>query len=102
MPLTEEEIYKELEKIVDPELGINIVDLGLIYAVRIEDNGAIVAVDMTLTSLGCPIGPQLRAAVLAAVRRLPEVKAADVNLVFDPPWDPKTMATEDARDDLGL
>jgi metal-sulfur cluster biosynthetic enzyme len=99
---TEKDVMEAIMPIVDPELNLSLVDLGLIYGVKIEDEGKKVLVDMTLTSLACPIGPQLRATVHAAVAALPGVQEVYVNLVFNPPWDPRTMASEEALMNLGL
>lgn len=98
---TENEIFEALKPIEDPELHLGIVDLGLIYGVKFENEKKIV-VDMTLTSIACPVGPQLRAAVHAAVAKLPGVDDVYVNLVFNPPWNPRTMASEDALLSLGI
>jgi metal-sulfur cluster biosynthetic enzyme len=99
---TEHEVFEALKPIEDPELHLSIVDLGLIYGVKFEDEGKKVVVDMTLTSIACPVGPQLRASVHAAVLKLPGVEDAYVNLVFIPPWNAKTMATDDVLLSLGL
>ncbi len=100
--VTEDDIREALKPIEDPELHMAITELGLIYGVRIAEEGKKVEVDMTLTSIACPIGPQLRAAVHGAVAKLPGVEETRVNLVFSPPWDPRTMASEDAQLQLGL
>lgn len=99
---TEQEVYDSLKPIEDPELHLSIVDLGLIYGVKIEDQGQRVVVDMTLTSIACPVGPQLRASVHAAALSVPGVTDAYVNLVFNPPWDPRSMASDDVLLHLGL
>ena len=98
---TEQEIFDSLKPIEDPELHMSVVDLGLIYGVKFEGENK-VTVDMTLTSIACPVGPQLRAAVHAAVAKLPGVADVYVNLVFNPPWNPRTMASEDAQLQLGI
>jgi metal-sulfur cluster biosynthetic enzyme len=99
---SEAEIMEALKPVEDPELHLSVVDLGLIYGVRFEDDGKKVIVDMTLTSIACPVGPQLRAAVHAAVLKVPGVEDVYVNLVFSPPWNPRTMASEDVLLHLGL
>jgi metal-sulfur cluster biosynthetic enzyme len=99
---TENEIYEAIKPIEDPELHLGIVDLGLIYGVKLEEAGKKIQVDMTLTSIACPVGPQLRAAVHAAVAKLQGVDDVYVNLVFNPPWNPRTMASEDAQLSLGI
>ena len=99
---TEQEVYEALKPIEDPELHLSIVDLGLIYGVKFEEDGKRAVVDMTLTSIACPVGPQLRASVHAAALSVPGVVDAYVNLVFNPPWDPRTMASDDVLLHLGL
>ncbi len=99
---TETEIFDALKPIEDPELHLSVVELGLIYGVKFEEEGKKVVVDMTLTSIACPVGPQLRAAVHGAVAKLPGVSDVYVNLVFNPPWNPRTMASEDAQLSLGI
>jgi metal-sulfur cluster biosynthetic enzyme len=98
---TKEEIMAKLEPIEDPELGLGLVDLGLIYDISILDN-RIVNVFMTLTTPGCPYGPQLIKAVETAVREMEGVEKAEVEIVWDPPWDPTEMASEYAKDVLGI
>lgn len=99
---TEQEVYEALKPIEDPELHLSIVDLGLIYGIKFEDEGRRVVVEMTLTSIACPVGPQLRASVHAAALGVPGVADAYVNLVFNPPWDPRSMASDDVLLHLGL
>lgn len=98
---TKEEILAKLEPIEDPELGLSLVDLGLIYDVMILDN-RIVNILMTLTTPGCPYGPQLMKAVKNAVKEMDGVEKAEVEVVWDPPWDPTEMASEYAKDVLGI
>ncbi len=98
---TENEVYEALRPIEDPELHLSIVELGLIYGVKFEQEGKRVVVDMTLTSIACPVGPQLRAAVHAATAALPGVEDVYVTLVFSPPWDPRTMRRGRARRSAG-
>lgn len=74
-----------LENVIDPELGIDIVNLGLIYDVELNDEETAV-VTMTLTSMGCPMGPQIVANIKQELMELPEVKNVDVNIVWSPPW----------------
>jgi metal-sulfur cluster biosynthetic enzyme len=90
--------------VIDPELFVNIVDLGLIYVVDIhrnDDGTHNVAVEMTMTSPMCPAGPQLVADSRKAVESMNGVAAVDIKVVMDPPWTPEKM-TEDARDQLGI
>jgi len=99
---TVEEVKQALRTVVDPEIHLNIVDLGLVYGVEIIDDKTI-KVDLTLTSPMCPYGPQLIAAVPKAVEeKVPGVERTDVNLVWIPPWDPRTMASEDVKMELGI
>jgi metal-sulfur cluster biosynthetic enzyme len=98
---TKEEILSKLEPIEDPELGLSLVDLGLIYDVLIMDN-RIVNISMTLTTPGCPYGPQLIKSVENTVREMDGVEKADVEVIWDPPWDPTEMASEYAKDVLGI
>ncbi|MBI5379840.1 MAG: metal-sulfur cluster assembly factor [Nitrospirae bacterium] len=96
--VTEEQVLDALRHVVDPELGLNVVDLGLIYGVQIE--GSEVAVTMTLTTPGCPLHAAMPAGVEAAARSLPGVEAVRVEIVWDPPWSPERMSP-DARERLG-
>jgi metal-sulfur cluster biosynthetic enzyme len=100
--ITEEIVREAILPIIDPELHLSIVDLGLIYGIRVMEEGKRVEVDMTLTSIACPIGPQIRAAVHGAVAQIEGVESVEVNLVFNPPWDPRTMASEDVQVQLGI
>ncbi len=99
---TEQEVFDALRPVEDPELHLSVVDLGLIYGVKFENDGKKVVVDMTLTSIACPVGPQLRAAVHGAAAKVAGVEDVYVNLVFNPPWDARTMANEDVLLHLGL
>ncbi len=93
-------MLEALREVIDPELMINIVDLGLIYDIR-EEADDVVSVDMTLTSPACPAGPQLVQQSKMALERLEGVTEAQINLVMTPPWTPERM-TDDARDQLGI
>jgi FeS assembly SUF system protein len=97
--VTPEEVYKALQECYDPEIPINIVDLGLIYDVQIDEDH--VHVVMTLTAQGCPAHAFISEAVRARVAEIPGVKSADVQVVWDPPWDPSRMS-EAAKKQLGL
>jgi metal-sulfur cluster biosynthetic enzyme len=105
MPLTEDHVRESLKKVIDPELFVNIVDLGLVYNVDIgtpkEDGRHDVQIEMTLTSPMCPAGPQLVAGSKQAASELEEVDQVDVKVVMEPPWGPDKMS-EDARDQLGI
>jgi metal-sulfur cluster biosynthetic enzyme len=104
MAIAEDTVREALKQVIDPELFVNVVDLGLIYEVKIsetEDGKSNVDVEMTMTSPACPAGPQLLGQSKAVVGNLENVGAVDVRLVMDPPWTPDRM-TEDARDQLGI
>ena len=98
-----ERILEVLRQIYDPEIPVNIVDLGLIYRLDVEEkeDGAHVEIDMTLTAPGCSLGPVLSEEVKQRVEQIPEVKEATVNVVFDPPWTSDRLS-ETARLELGL
>ena len=99
-PLTQELVREQLKTVIDPEIGIDMVSLGLIYDVRIE--GSTVFVTMTLTSPGCPVAGMFISAVHAALVAIPGVSEAKVDLTFAPPWDPRTMASEEAKMMMGI
>ena len=104
MALTEDAIREELKKVVDPELFVNIVDLGLVYVVNLEpgeDDKTNVKIEMTMTSPMCPAGPQLVGGSKQVVSQMEGVGEVDVKVVMDPPWTPDKM-TEEARDQLGI
>ncbi|UCC62911.1 MAG: metal-sulfur cluster assembly factor [Anaerolineae bacterium] len=96
--ITEEQVRQALKNVVDPEIGINVVDLGLVYNVEIE--GSTVYIDMTLTSPGCPVGPQIIRDAQREAGALEGVEEADVQLIWSPPWSPDMMS-EEAKDELG-
>ena len=98
---TKEEILAKLEPVEDPELGLGLVDLGLIYDITVLDN-RIVNIFMTLTTPGYPYGPQLIKAVENAVKELDGVEKVDVEVVWEPSWNPTEMASEYAKDVLGI
>ncbi len=105
-PLCEDAVRELLKDVKDPELFVNIVDLGLIYGVTLSpaaDTGGKqhVAIDMTMTSPACPAGPQLIGDTKRVLAAHPEVSAVEVRIVMDPPWTPDRM-TEAARDQLGI
>ncbi len=88
-----------LRTVVDPELMINIVDLGLVYSINHSDRK--VLVEMTLTSPACPAGPQIISQAKMALEKIPGIDAAELKLTMTPPWTPDRM-TDDARDQLGI
>jgi metal-sulfur cluster biosynthetic enzyme len=100
--LTENEVMDSLRPITDPEIGLDIVELGLVYGVNIAEEGKKVEIDLTLTSPMCPYGPEIVASANAALSSLPGVEEAKVNLVWVPRWDPRVHASEDAKAYLGM
>ena len=96
---SEEDVFEALEEVIDPELGLDFVSLGLVYGVEIEKED--VHVTFTLTSPGCPIGPQVSAQMKEFVGDLPGVSAVHPKMVFDPAWSPEMM-TDDAKFALGF
>ena len=97
-------VLQHLDEVEDPELEISIVELGLVYDVRIEQKAGQThaEIDMTLTSPGCPVAPELMAAVHRAALTTEGIDSVHVNLTFSPPWDPKIHATEDGKFELGV
>ncbi|HEX7105227.1 MAG TPA: metal-sulfur cluster assembly factor [Acidothermaceae bacterium] len=92
-------VLEALHEVIDPELGVNIVDLGLVYDVAIGSDGD-VAITMTLTTPGCPLGGYLEDEINGCLRRFPAVRAVSVDLVWEPPWGPAAM-TDAAKRQLG-
>jgi|TARA_B100000678_G_scaffold290159_1_gene302394 FeS assembly SUF system protein len=95
-----EKIIKEIKKIYDPEIPVNIYELGLIYDIKVEKNNNI-KVKMTLTTPNCPVAESLPKEVKDSIMEIKEVKDVDLELVWDPPWD-KSMMSEAARLELNL
>ncbi len=100
--LTGEQVMEALKPIVDPEIRLSIVDLGLIYGVDFEDDGKKLTVRLTLTSPMCPYGPMLISQVQDVISCLPGIAEAKVSLVWDPPWNPREMASDEAKDALNI
>jgi metal-sulfur cluster biosynthetic enzyme len=98
-PTSEADLIEALRQVVDPELMINIVDLGLVYAVNHEDRK--VKVEMTLTSPACPAGPQIIQQAKMALERLHDIDEAVITITMSPPWTPARM-TDEAKDQLGI
>lgn len=94
------QVWDEVAKVVDPEIGISITELGLVYDIKIEEETA--NVTMTLTSMGCPAGPQIQASVEGSCKMVDGIEEANVEFVWSPPWDPREMASEEAQMMLGL
>ncbi|MFN7181591.1 MAG: metal-sulfur cluster assembly factor [Planctomycetota bacterium] len=99
MAITYEEVMEKLKECYDPEIPVNIVDLGLIYDVKIENN--VVNVKMTLTAVGCPMSAGIAYDVKSKLLTLPDIKDANVEIVWDPPWNPDMMSDE-AKKILGF
>ena len=97
--ITEEIVLEQIKQVIDPDVGLNIVDMGLIYGVDINDD--IVDITMTLTSPGCPAAPQLLNGAQTVVQQLDGVEEVNINVVWTPPWDPEMMS-EEAKDELGI
>ena len=96
---TEEDVYEALEEVIDPELGLDFVSLGLVYDVEIEKEEAFIT--FTLTTPACPIGPQVSEQMREFVGQLQGIDKVHPKMVFDPPWSPEMMS-EDAKFALGL
>jgi metal-sulfur cluster biosynthetic enzyme len=106
MPLQEDQVREALKQVIDPELFVNIVDLGLIYVVDVvaiedQEDKYNVNIEMTMTSPMCPAGPQLVAETQKYASEFEQVENVDVKVVMDPPWT-QDMMTDDARDQLGI
>jgi metal-sulfur cluster biosynthetic enzyme len=97
--VSEDQILEALKHVVDPELGINIVDLGLVYDVDISQEG-FVHVEYTLTTMGCPIGPLIEQQMESFMANVPGVKGFEAEMVLRPPWSPEMMS-EEAKAALG-
>jgi metal-sulfur cluster biosynthetic enzyme len=96
---TKEEVIEALRGVEDPELGMDIVDLGLLYDVEVENSS--VKVIHSLTSMGCPAGPMIQEGIHDAVAAIPGVENVEVELTWDPPWSPEKMS-DDAKFILGF
>ncbi len=92
-------VREALHEVIDPELGVNIVDLGLVYDVSVSDD-CDVAIRMTLTTPGCPLGGYIEDEINGCLHRFPSVRAISVDLVWEPPWQPSAM-TDEAKRQLG-
>jgi metal-sulfur cluster biosynthetic enzyme len=99
--ITSEDVMEKLQPIEDPEIHISVVDLGLIYDVEVsEDN--VVDVTFTLTTPACPLGPVLVGRIQDAIMDIEGVKDVNAYLTFTPPWDPRTMASDEVKMQLGM
>lgn len=97
--LKDQDVFNALKGVIDPELGINVVDLGLVYGVEINEE--VVRVEMTLTSPGCPLAGLIDQMVKSAVGKLKGVERVELELVWDPPWIP-AMMSEEVREEFGV
>lgn len=97
---TEKKIYEVLKTVIDPELGISLVELGLIYEIKVDKDGQC-KIDWTLTTLGCPVIDILTGSIYEAAMSVEGVKKCSINLVFEPEWTPEKMSRE-ARMTLGI
>ncbi len=104
MTVTKESVLTAIHPVEDPELKISLVELGLVYDVRLEEGeeGVHAEVDLTLTSPGCPVAPEIMASVHRAALTTEGVDTVHVNLVWTPRWEPKIHASEDALMDMGI
>ena len=96
---TRDEVYEALRQVEDPELGMDIVELGLLYDVEVD--GKNVKVTHSLTSMGCPAGPMIQEDINRVAREVPGVEDVDIELTWDPPWTPERMS-DDAKFILGF
>ena len=99
--INQAEVMDALRECYDPEIPVNIVDLGLVYNLETEDETGKVHIMMTLTALGCPMAGEVIEEVEMRVGQVENVKSCKVDLTFDPPWSPDRM-TEDAKWELGM
>jgi metal-sulfur cluster biosynthetic enzyme len=100
---TVDQVREALVDVQDPELNLGILELGLVYDVAVQgEGGEHVIVTMTLTSPMCPVGPMFKKSVEDRVLAVEGVKTAQVDITFTPPWDPKTMASDDVKVLLGI
>ena len=97
---TVEQVTEALRVVTDPEIGINIIDLGLVYDVSVTDDGA-VSITYTLTSMGCPVGPLFQKEITDTAASVPGVTAVDAQMTLNPPWGPEKMS-EFAKSALGF
>ena len=95
----DDQVFEALREVIDPEIGVNVVDLGLVYSVNVQ--GKEVRIAMTMTTPACPLHEYISESAKTAIRRhLPDVERVDVEIVWDPPWSPAMMSA-DAKRQLG-
>lgn len=97
--VTKEEILEEMKQVSDPEIGMDVVNLGLVYDITI--NGDRVYIKMTMTAPTCPVTPWILSEAQRVVENISDVEAADIELVWDPPWNP-SMMTDEAKEALNM
>ena len=104
MSVTKESVLAAIHPVEDPEMEISLVELGLVYDVRIEDKDDSIhaEIDLTLTSPGCPMAPEIMASVHRAALSTEGLETVHINLVWTPRWEPKIHASEDALMDMGI
>jgi metal-sulfur cluster biosynthetic enzyme len=95
-------VLESLRPVIDPELDLSIVDLGLVRGISVEDDTGKVHVELTLTSPMCPLGPEIMAATKKAAAGVEGVTDVEVELVWTPLWDPRVDASEEAKAELGI
>lgn len=96
----EKAVYEAILTVEDPEIGISLVDLGLIYGINVE--GSVANITMTFTSMACPVGPSLKSQLISSAMMVEGITDAEVEVVWTPKWDPRIMASEDAKMQLGI
>jgi len=99
---TPEAVLEGLRPVIDPELNLSIVDLGLVRGITVAEDTGRVDIELTLTSPMCPLGPEIMAAAKSAAERVPGVAGAEIQLVWSPLWDPRVDASDEAKAELGI
>jgi len=102
MSTSSTQVLDALRSVIDPELGISVVDLGLVRGISVDAADDTVEIELTLTSPMCPMGPEIMNAVRNKTLSVSGVKHCQVEMVWSPPWDPRTDASEDVRAELGI
>lgn len=102
MTVTPEQVLEQLRPVIDPELDISIVDLGLVRSIEVATDTGQVSIGLTLTSPACPLGPEIVAAVRGAAERITGVNAVELTMVWSPPWDARRDASDEARAAMGI
>ena len=104
--VTRDHVLEALKDVFDPEIPVNVVDLGLVYEIGVADledePGKKTKIVHTLTTPACPVGPMIRAQIEQAASTVEGIEAVEIELVFSPPWDPKEMCSEEAKFELGI